>query len=140
MWSWRRSQLRYDFAIWRADVLKFGWRVVMTILLLAAAGCLIASFGWPASRGKWINSAGLLFDVSGVIQLQISGLFDKILETYGDEEKYPYGPPSHITRQIVSDPDRWIVMWLRDTLFFDSNVGFYFLLVGFGLQLAGTWL
>jgi len=47
-----------------------------------------------------------LATAAGVVQLEVSGLFQKIMDVYGDEEKYPYGPPSHITRQIIDNPDR----------------------------------
>jgi hypothetical protein len=86
-----------------------------------------------------IHSAGLLFDVGGVVQLHISGLFDLIMEQYGDEERYPYGPPSHITRRIIDNPGEPVRMWLRTFLFFDTNTGFYLLLAGFAFQLVGTW-
>ena len=111
----------------------------MTILLFAAVGCLIVSFGLPVSRGKWMNSAGLLFDVAGVVQLHISGLFDQILKDYSDEKAYPYGPPSHITRQIIDNPDTPFRTWIRNTMFFKTSTGFYLLLVGFAFQLLGTW-
>jgi hypothetical protein len=49
---------------------------------------------------KWLGTEGLIATVSGVVQLEVSGFFDKIMEEYGNEEKYPYGPPSRITREI----------------------------------------
>ena len=123
------------------DILRFEWRVVLVLILLAALACLVIglSFAAPETRGKWVNSAGLLFDVGGVVQLHISGLFDEILSLYGDEEKFPSGPPSHITRKIIDDPDSPVMMWIRTNLFFEGKTGFYFLLAGFVFQLLGTW-
>ncbi|UPK31251.1 hypothetical protein [Bradyrhizobium sp. 195] len=110
-------------------------------MLLAAVICLLIGFGFAAdARGKWINSAGLLFDVSGVIQLHISGLFEDILRHFGDEEKFPYGPPSNITRKIIDNPDVPVRMWLRNNLFFEATTAFYLLLAGFVFQLIGTWV
>src|SRR5258705_3346515 len=88
------------------DILRFEWRVVLVFILLAAIACLVIGYEFAAqgTRSKWVNSAGLLFDVAGVVQLHISGLFDEILSQFGDEEKYPLGPPSHITRKIIDDP------------------------------------
>lgn len=131
-----------DYQYWKQDTLRFEYRVLLVILLMLAVACL--AIGWmhaaPGLRGKWVNSAGLMFDVGGVIQLHISGLFDEIVSKYGDEEKYPFGPPSHITRKIIDDPDRPIRMWTRTFLFLESTTGFYLLLAGFAFQLMGTWV
>src|SRR5262245_37678896 len=40
-------------------------------------------------RAKWLSSGGLMFDLAGIVQLEISGLFEHILTKYGDEQKYP---------------------------------------------------
>ncbi len=131
-----------NYQYWKQDTLRFEYRVLLIILLILAGACLVV--GWflaaPGFRGKWVNSAGLMFDVGGVIQLHVSGLFDKIIDKYEDAEKYPYGPPSHITRTIIDDPDRPIRMWIRTFLFLDSTTGFYLLLTGFAFQLMGTWV
>jgi hypothetical protein len=130
-----------NYQYWKQDTIRFEYRILLIILLISAVTCLFIGglYATPAVRGKWINSAGLLFDVGGVVQLHISGLFDQIIEQYGDEEKYPYGPPSHITRRIIDDPDAPVRMWLRSFLFFDLNTGFYLLLAGFAFQFVGTW-
>lgn len=113
-------------------------RIAFVCLLAAAVFSLVmAYFG---NTGKWLTSAGLLFDIAGIVQLEISGLFDEILEEYGDDEKYPYGPPSHITRQIIDNPDTPIRTWLRNTAFFDRRTGFKLIVVGFAFQFAGAWL
>ena len=83
---------------------------------------------------------GLILDVAGIFQLEISGLFDRVIEHYGDEEKYPYGPPSHITRKIIESPDTPIRSTVRRVLFFEHKTGFYLIAIGFVLQLAGVWL
>jgi hypothetical protein len=115
-----------NYQYWKQDTLRFEYRVLLIIFVVSATACLIIGlfYGTPDVRGKWVNSAGLLFDVSGVVQLHISGLFDDILGRYGDEEKYPFGPPSHITRRIIDNPDRPIRMWIRTHLFFEANTGF----------------
>jgi hypothetical protein len=91
---------------------------------------------------KWCGSAGLIFDIAGILQLEISGLFDRWLQKYGDTEKYPYGPPSHITRQIVDDldPDKPIRAWLRNTFYYDPRAGFWLLVIGFIFQIVAVWL
>src|SRR3984893_8233954 len=131
-----------NYQYWKQDTLRFEYRVLLIILLILAVACLVVGwfFAGVGFRGKWANSAGLMFDVSGVIQLHISGLFDKIIDKYGDAEKYPFGPPSHITRKIIDDPDRPIWMWIRTFLFLESTTGFYLLLVWLAFQLMGTWV
>ena len=131
-----------NYQYWKRDTLRFEYKALLIVLLILAGICLVV--GWffpvPGFRGKWVNSAGLMFDVGGVIQLHISGLFDKLVDEYGDEEKYPYGPPSHITRRIIDNPDTPIRMWIRTFLFLESTTGLYLLLVGFAFQLMGTWV
>lgn len=131
-----------NYQYWKQDTIRFEYRVALIILLILAAACLVVAgvHATPEFRGKWVNSAGLMFDVGGVVQLHISGLFDKIIDEYGDNEKYPYGPPSHITRRIIDDPDAPVRMWIRTFLFFEANTGFYLLLAGFAFQLIGTWV
>jgi hypothetical protein len=130
-----------NYRYWTQDILRFEYRVLLSIFLASAVLCLVIGslHAALAVRGKWINSAGLLFDVGGIVQLHISGLFDRIIDKYGNVEEYPYGPPSRITRAIIDDPDSPIRTWLRNFLFFESNTGFYLLLAGFVFQLIGTW-
>lgn len=110
----------------------------LSSLLLAKAIYALA-FGLPNSA-KWLGSFGLLLTIVGVIQLEISGLFDKLVDKYGHEEKYPYGPPSHITREIVDDPDSHILSWLRGVCFFDLRTGFWLIITGTVAQIVAVWL
>jgi hypothetical protein len=113
-------------------------RIFMCVLLVGALCCVVFAF-YPGPRGKWFSSAGLMFDIAGIVQLDIGGLWEKVMEMYGDVTKYPGGPPSNITRRIIDDPDRPIRTWLRNTLFFETRTGFRLIVVGFFFQLAGTW-
>ena len=88
---------------------------------------------------RWVESAGLIFDIAGIVQLEISGLFEHLLETYSDVEKYPYGPPSRITRQIIDNPDTPIRTWLRNAIYYDKRAGFWLLVLGFVFQLTANW-
>jgi hypothetical protein len=111
--------------------------ILLLALLLGACVCLSLALVWD--RGKWLTSAGLMFDLAGIVQLEISGLFGRIIDEYGDEQKYPYGPPSHITRKIIDNPDRPTRSHLRNALFFDLRTGFRLIVLGCALQLAGVW-
>ena len=128
--------------------MKQGQRVFLLTLFLAGVGSLafafiMASMHWQlphASPAKLFSSSGLFFDIAGIAQLEVSGAFEKILEKYGDETAYPYGPPSHITRQIIDNPDTPIRTGLRNWIFFNHQTGIWLIVAGFVLQLCGVWL
>lgn len=93
-----------------------------------------------ATASKWIASTGLFATVTGVVQFEVSGLFQKIMEIYGDEEKYPYGPPSYITREIVANPDRPFVTCLQHVCFFNVKTGFWLIVIGTLIQVVAVWV
>lgn len=115
-------------------------RSKLAFLALSVAGIVCAVVGIRNWSARWIESAGLIFDIAGIVQLEISGLFEKILDRYGDEKKYPFGPPSHITREMMDDPDRPVRAWLRDRMFYEHDTGFWLLVLGFAFQLWANWL
>jgi len=107
-------------------------------LLIAGVACAVTgTLYWSQ---KWIESAGLIFDIAGIVQLEIGGLFDRLLDKYADEKKYPYGPPSHITRQLSDEADRPIRAWLYNNTFYEHRTGFWLLVLGFVFQLWANWL
>jgi hypothetical protein len=69
--------------------MKPGLKVFVSVLLIAAVVCLGIAVTDHAHSGKWLSSAGLMFDIVGIAQLDIVGFFDHILERYSDEKKYP---------------------------------------------------
>jgi hypothetical protein len=91
-----------------------------------------------STAAKWLACGGLLATAAGVVQLEVSGLFEKIMEVYGDDEKYPYGPPSHTTRQIIDNPDRPVRMWFRKVFFFDVRTGFWLIIGGILVQVMAV--
>src|SRR5438477_10732494 len=118
-------------------------RILLLILLLAALVALAmgmrGAFGQLPS-GKWLSTSGYVFALAGIIQLDVSGLFERAVREYANETKYPYGPPSYITRQIIDNPDRPFRTRIRNGLFFDTRTGFYLVLLATFLQAIGTWL
>jgi hypothetical protein len=115
--------------------------VILLLLTVASAimgvWCVLRSL--PAAA-KWIGTSGLLATVTGVVQLEVSGLFEKILTHYGDDEKYPYGPPSYITREIIDNPDRPFSTWLRNTCYFNAGTGFWLIVLGTMTQVVAVWV
>jgi hypothetical protein len=112
----------------------------VSVLLFAVFVFLIAAFLDPNHRGKWLTSAGLAFDIAGIAQLDIVGLMHRIADRYGDLQRYPFGPPGRITRRLVADHGLPLYNWINARLFYDSWTGFYMLVLGFFLQLLGTWM
>ncbi|HYA38202.1 MAG TPA: hypothetical protein VEI74_08065 [Candidatus Methylomirabilis sp.] len=115
---------------------------VVLLLLTTCVGILGAycTIGGFSNGVKWVGTSGLLATVTGVIQLDVSGLFEKILMHYGDAEKYPYGSPSYITREIIDNPDRPYASRLRNTCFFNARTGFWLIILGTMTQVLAVWL
>jgi hypothetical protein len=127
------------------SMLKPAQRFLLVCLIVLAIGLLgttpfAIQMGTPhVTVAKLLGSSGLFLDIAGIIQLEVSGAFDKLIERYGDIEQYPYGPPSYITRQIIDDPDRPIRNGIRNSLFFEHRTGIGLLIAGFVLQLSAVW-
>ena len=122
---------------------RFERSAFIALLLLtvrAAAIGLYAILSMQPNGSKWIASPGLLATVAGVVQLEVGGLFERIIERYGNEEKYPYGPPSYITREIIDNSDRPFDMWLRGICFFNIKTGLWLIVVGTLVQAIAVWL
>jgi hypothetical protein len=120
-------------------------RTFLVFLLLLAVGFLIASLvgmtSFPhVTVAKLVGSSGLFLDIAGIVQLESSGAFEKLMDKYGNVEDYPYGPPSHVTRRIIDDADAPLKTALRNHLFFEHRTGIWFLVAGFVLQLSAVWI
>ena len=106
---------------------------------LAALTASMVSLGNPAA-GKWLITCGLSLTVAGLFQLEVSGLFETVMERFSDPKEFPYGPPSHIMREIAVDPDQSFRDKVESILFFRLRTGFWLIVVGTIAQIAGTWL
>jgi|GEM_PF-1913785 len=118
-------------------------RYAFVILFIITVSCLILGIysficNFPDSQ-KWIGTSGLLATITGLFQLEVSGLFEKIMEKFSDETKFPYGPPSHITRQIIDNPDAPLRTWFRNTFFFKVSTGFWLIVIGTIIQILAVW-
>ncbi len=118
--------------------------VLISILAVCAVTFLATLFGpWVGGRlpyAKLLNSLSVLLGLASIVQLKIAGWFDFVLKEYGDDEKYPYGPPSHITRQIIDDPDHPVRTAIRNYLFFDASFGANLAVAGLVVALVATWI
>ena len=59
--------------------------------------------------------------LAGIVQLYVSGFWERVLTPYSDVEQFPYGPPSHIVRQVISNPDTPIRTTVRDAVVFNTS-------------------
>lgn len=114
--------------------------IVVAVGLLAATPIAVGTGVEHVTVAKLLGSSGLFLDIAGIIQLEVSGAFDKLIERYGDIKQYPYGPPSHVTRRIIDDPDAPIKTAIRNSLFFEHRTGIRLLVAGFVLQLCAVWV
>lgn len=101
---------------------------------------LVLLIGLSPSAGKWFSTSSALVGVSAAIQLEVSGFFDRIFEQYADEEKYPYGPPSHINREITDVPDSSTLQMIRHFVLFEPKTGFWFAVTSLFLSIPGIWI
>lgn len=65
--------------------------------LSAAAGVL--SFG-SSHAGEWFATSALFLGGAGTVSSAVRSYYSATAEVYGDDEKFPYGPPSPITREL----------------------------------------
>lgn len=114
--------------------------LVFAVVLLVLVPFVGEAHTSHVTIGKLVGSSGLFLDIAGIVQLEVSGAFEALTDKYGNVDDYPGGPPSHIARQIIDDPDAPIRTGLRNMLFFQHRTGIWFLIAGFVLQLSAVWL
>lgn len=115
--------------------------VIILILTFASLVIFALSFIYSSYHdGKWLTTAGLLTTLAGVVQLEVSGFFDKIMKHYKNLKKYPGGPPSKITREIIWNPDTPIRTRIRSIIFFSVKTGFWLIVCGTVMQVIAVWV
>jgi hypothetical protein len=80
--------------------MKPSLKIFVSILLVGALSSLLLALFDHAHSGKWLSSAGLMFDIAGIAQLDIGTFFQVLLDRYSDDEKYPKG--LHHTSRVGS--------------------------------------
>jgi len=113
-------------------------------------GALIAACLFAAGILSWhsnlVNSAGIIFDICGALRLFVKeewrDLSATYVELYGDVEKYPYGPPSHVTRVLGEHDERNEHQFEDQGLgpHYFNNIGVFLLVIGFIMQLISNFM
>ncbi|MEK4034268.1 hypothetical protein WOC76_12610 [Methylocystis sp. IM3] len=119
-----------------------------------ASFCMVAevifvSLGFLLWSSKLVNSAGLCFDIVGALILFLREEWERLLEPYSDTEKYPYGPPSYVTRDwfAFESPDAFLYFDDESgetspdmTQYYYWQRGIFLLVLGFALQFIALWM
>ena len=116
--------------------------VLLLVLAIGATLFACSVFGYASGRipgQKLLNSSSVALGLASILQLRVSGWFDAVISEFGDESKYPYGPPSYITRHIIDDPDHPFRTEVRNYAFFDANFGAHLAIVSLLLAMFAIW-
>jgi hypothetical protein len=140
---WKKIEfLLRKFADDRITLISKTKSLVLIASILGTALLLIGILTWHAN---FVNSAGVLFDIAGALLLFVREEWQEIvagLDIYADEEKYPYGPPSHITRILSEHDERnesdYEVNGLGPHYF--NNRAILLLVLGFLFQLTANFM
>lgn len=114
--------------------------LIMLALTIVAVGLAVwgACIGDPRTSNLFLT-ASIFAGVVAAVQLDVAGFFGKLFDVYSDTKKYPFGPPSQVTREMIDHPDWALSSGLRDTLFYDTRFAFWIAMLSFLLSLIGTW-
>ncbi|EHU3337108.1 hypothetical protein WAI61_17465 [Acinetobacter baumannii] len=124
--------------------LVFIWASILTLFLvlclfflgLYIIGIFYCNVLINIDFAKTCALTGLLWSLSGVLQLEIAGLFNKIFEYYRDKEKIP----SYIVREIIDNPDTPIKTFIRNFLFKNLMFGFFLIVIGHVFQIISCFI
>lgn len=118
-------------------------QTLLILALVSASGFLllgvISCFRKRLPTSKLLQTASSLTGLASILQLKISGWFGSVMAHYGDVNKFPFGPPGEIARQIIDDPDSPIQAAIWNTVFFDAETGARLGLVSILIGIWATW-
>lgn len=88
---------------------------------------------------KMLSSSSILFGISGLLQLELTGFFDEIF--YDLSEAAEGGVyPSNIYRHIILNPEIPVCTFLVELIYYNRKCGLGLLLFGSCIQLTCVWL
>ncbi len=119
-------------------IFKSAERLALIVILAGAVASLLLCERLELSR--CMNSAGILFDLAGIVQLRITGLFSTLVRDYFDKMTMTGAPPPRNGDKPPLVMARDASNWLRRQIFVRPRTGYIFVLAGFLLQWVAVWL
>ena len=111
-------------------------RLALLAIIVSALACLALTGRYPPE--KTLSSAGVMFDMAGVVQLHLAGLFSTVVRDYFDKVTLAGGAAAN---GGLSPMRAWDARyWLHRQLFVCPRTGYIFILGGFALQWIAVWL
>lgn len=121
---------------------KLGTLVVLLLALMASvAASIYASISgcWPT--GKLLSTASAFAALAGIVQLTVSGLWEKTIAYYEDRPaEFPYGAPSNVMREIIWNPDTPIRSSIRSYIVFNTSTALWLAVISAIFGGLGAWL
>ncbi|NJM35238.1 MAG: hypothetical protein HC850_11585 [Rhodomicrobium sp.] len=112
-------------------------RLALLAIIVGSLVCLGLTGRYPPD--KTFNSAGVMFDMAGVVQLHLAGLFSTLVRDYFDKMTL-IGGGAPINGRMRAIRARDAQFWLRRQLFVNPRTGYILILGGFALQWVAVWL
>ena len=113
--------------------------IVLYGMLNAVGICIVmAALGDPS---VWLSRAGLVADLTGLLQLEVSGFFGELLSIVLKLDERGEDIPSRYMREVIDLPDEdktfkgRIDEWLQRS----PKAGILLIAIGCSLQLVGTF-
>lgn len=114
--------------MWRETFPKPRMQAALVLLLLAILlGSCVTLYLWAARPDwgrlghpqRWAATVSGLSVCAAFFQYATTSWLTEVKEVFGDAQRFPYGPPSHIARKIMEDPDRPIWSSVKHYVFYD---------------------
>ena len=116
------------------------WLIISAGIFAASLLLSVTNLIYPLlPASKLFSTTSALAALVAILQLDVAGLFEKLMSIYGDDKEFPYGPPSHITREVIDNPDTPIRSWIKAKAFFDPATGYWLAIISILLAVIGTW-
>lgn len=115
-------------------------RLEKIFLLLSIASAMLTLCLAPFSyTSKMISSSSVLFGIAGLLQLELTGFFDKVFRDLSDAADAGVYP-SHIYRNIITNPGQPLRTFIKDLIYYNRKCGYSFLLIGSVIQIISIWI
>ena len=102
---------------------------LLAVLTLSSIWTLFLSIWRPEAEAgrlfapaRWAGTVAGIAVCAAFFQFLTTKWIAAVVEEFDNIEKYPYGPPSYITRSIIDNPDAPIQSAVRNFLFFDPSL------------------